>query len=77
MTGNESFNVHILVEKFHVIEGQNAHDQIMSGRRSKLAFMIRIPYMHSISIRRGYPKKKKHVTHTCRFSLRSEGIKNI
>ena len=26
--GNESLNVHISVEKFHVIEGQNAHDQI-------------------------------------------------
>lgn len=50
---------------------------IMSGRRSKLAFMIRIPYMHSIAIRRGYPKKKKRVTHTCRFSLRSEEIRNI
>ena len=73
--GFAPLNVHVSVEKFHGIEGQNAHDQIMSGRRSKLAFMIRIPYMHSISILREY--KKKHVTKTCRFSLRSEGIKNI
>ena len=26
-------NVHVSVEKFHGIESQNAHDQIMSGRR--------------------------------------------
>lgn len=73
--GFAPLKVHVSVEKFHGIEGQNAHDQIMSGGRSKLAFMIRIPYMHSISILRGYPKKR--VTHTCRFSLRSEGIRNI
>ena len=24
--GNESLNVHVSVEKFHVIEGQNTHD---------------------------------------------------
>lgn len=56
--GFAPLNVHVSVEKFHGIEGQNAHDQIMSGRRSKLAFMTRIPYMHSISILRGYQKKK-------------------
>jgi len=52
---------------------QNAHVYIMSGRKSNLALMIRIREMHSISICIGYQKKKR-VTHTCRFSLRSEGI---
>ena len=46
--GFTPLNVHLPEEKFHGIEGQNAHDQIMSGRRSELAFMIRnvicIPY---------------------------------
>ena len=77
MMGIAPLNVHVPEEKFHGLEGQNAHDQIMGGRRFKLAFMIRLPYLHSISILRGYPKKKNRVTHTFRFSLRSEGIKNI
>lgn len=58
--GFAPLKVHVSVEKFHGIEGQNAHDEIMSGGRSKLAFMIRIPYMHSISILRGHPKKTCH-----------------
>ena len=31
--GFTPLNVHVSVEKFHGIEGQNALDQIMSGRR--------------------------------------------
>lgn len=31
--GFAPLNVHVSVEKFHGIEGQNALDQIMSGRR--------------------------------------------
>ena len=46
--GFAPLNVHVSVEKFHGIEGQNALDQIMSGRRSKLAFMMRIPYAFHI-----------------------------
>ena len=59
--GFAPLNVHLPEEKFHGIEGQNAHDQIMSGRRSELAFMIRIRYMHSISILRGYKKNMSHI----------------
>lgn len=55
--GFAPLNVHVSVEKFHGIEGQNAHDQIVSGRRSKLAFMIRIylicnPYPFSEDIQK-------------------------
>lgn len=46
-----------------VVEGLNLH--------SWLEYLICIPYPFLGDI------KKKSVTHTCRFSLRSEGIKNI
>ena len=55
--GFAPLEVHVSVEKFHGIEGQNAHNEIMSGGRSKLAFMIRIPYPFLEDI------QKKNVSH--------------